>query len=155
MNRAMTSLLVTSLVMTSSAMSQQIKKTSNLVNQTFQVADIHHRLDRKIKPNHILNSKFQRHNRRKIWNKDSEFWGSEWISGQFTDHNEETEFYDLHDSSWHNSHRLQWVLCKSNNLQVKAYLHSKGFRLKSCRESVTLRGFWLCCFSLQNFKWNP
>ena len=31
-------------------------------------------------------------------------------------------------------------------LQVKAYLYSARFRLKFCRESVTLRGFWLCCF---------
>ena len=40
--------------------------------------------------------------------------------------------------------------------QVKAYLHWEKFRLKFCRETVRLRGFWLCCYhSWQDFKWNP
>ena len=35
------------------------------------------------------------------------------------------------------------------------HIFTRKFRLKFCWESVTLRGFWLCCFSRQNFKWNP
>ena len=34
-------------------------------------------------------------------------------------------------------------------------IYSERFRLKFCRENVILREFWLCCFSRQNFKWNP
>ena len=48
-----------------------------------------------------------------------------------------------------------WPAVLSVMLQVKAYLHSERFRLKFCHESVTLRRFWLSCFSRQNFKWNP
>ena len=40
-------------------------------------------------------------------------------------------------------------------IQVKAYLQSEEFRLKFCRESVTLRRFWLCRFPRHDFKWNP
>ena len=31
----------------------------------------------------------------------------------------------------------------------------KGFRLKFCRESVTLRGFWQCCFLTAEFQIGP
>ena len=51
--------------------------------------------------------------------------------------------------------RLEHIFITVENQEVKAYLHSERFRLKLRRESVTLRGFWLCCFSWQNFKWNP
>ena len=37
------------------------------------------------------------------------------------------------------------------SIQVKAYLQSELF----CRDSVTLRRFWLCLFPRQDFKWNP
>ena len=47
------------------------------------------------------------------------------------------------------------TLILHNLVQVKAYLHSERFRLKFYRKSITLRGFWLCWFSRQNFKWNP
>ena len=40
-------------------------------------------------------------------------------------------------------------------LQVKAYLQLEEFRLKFCRESVTLRRFWLCLFPRQDSKWDP
>ena len=36
----------------------------------------------------------------------------------------------------------------------KSCLQSEEFRLKFCRESVTLRRFWLCLFPRQDFKWN-
>ena len=39
-------------------------------------------------------------------------------------------------------------------LHVKAYLQTEEFRLKFCREIVTLRRFWLCLFPRQDFKWN-
>ena len=38
----------------------------------------------------------------------------------------------------------------------KSHIYTlERFRLKFCRKSVILRGFWLCCFSRQNFKCNP
>ena len=43
---------------------------------------------------------------------------------------------------------------RSTGQSISSLGKVRGFRSKFCRESVTLRGSSLCCFSRQNFKWN-
>ena len=62
------------------------------------------------------------------------------------------KFEEMTDQSSGNAFKEKSTI--RHAIQIEANLYSTRFRLQFCQESVTLRGFWLCCFSRQNFKWN-